>query len=70
MTEYAQWKRQIEELKAQAERAADVFDYARAVTILETVPSKHRDNARLADWTRNRDRLADCGGKSSPAGRR
>jgi formylglycine-generating enzyme required for sulfatase activity len=58
VTEYAQWKQQVEELKAQAARAADVFDYTRAVAILEKVPSKHRSDAPLADWKEKRDRLA------------
>ena len=58
VTEYARWKQQVEEMNAQAQHAADEFDYARAAAILENVPSKHRDNERLADWTRKRDRLA------------
>src|SRR5207302_1641748 len=57
VTEYAKWKQQVEELKAQSERAADLYDFARAVQILENVPTKHRDNARLAEWTQKRDRL-------------
>jgi eukaryotic-like serine/threonine-protein kinase len=59
VTDYDRWKKQIEERKAQAARAAKVFDYARAVAILEAVPSNHRDNALLADWTGKRDRLAE-----------
>ncbi len=53
VTEYAHWKQQIEELKTQAERAAECLTTPGPSTILETVPSKHRDNARLADWTAN-----------------
>jgi hypothetical protein len=52
-------QRQIEELKAQAQRAADVLDYAQAAAILERVPSKHRNEAHLTDWMRKRDRLAE-----------
>ncbi len=58
VTEYAQWKKQVEELKAQAE-TADVFDFARAVAILAKVPAKQRDHKLLADWTQNRDRLKE-----------
>lgn len=53
----------MDELKAQSLRAAAIFDYARAVAILEQVPAKHRDNALLADWTRKRDRLAALWGQ-------
>jgi len=62
VTDYARWKQQVEELKAQSLRAADIYDYARAVAILEQVPAKHRDNALLAEWTRKRDRLAELWG--------
>jgi formylglycine-generating enzyme required for sulfatase activity len=63
VTDYAQWKKQVDELKAQAGRAADVFNFAQAVAILEKVPAKHRDNELLADWTRKRDRLAELWGR-------
>ena len=59
VTEYAQWKKQVEELKTQADHAADVFDFARALAILTKVPAKQRNDKLLADWTRNRDRLKE-----------
>jgi serine/threonine protein kinase len=63
VTDYGKWKQQVEELKAQSLRAADLFDFARAVALLEQVPAKHRDNALLAEWTHKRDRLAELWGQ-------
>jgi len=57
-TQYAQWKKEIDETKAQSQRAANVYDYARAVALLENVPGKHRDEELLQEWTAKRDRLA------------
>jgi formylglycine-generating enzyme required for sulfatase activity/serine/threonine protein kinase len=62
-TEYALWKQQIDNLTGEAQRAADSFDYVRAVAILETVPSRQRDIQQVADLILKRDRLAELWGQ-------
>lgn len=58
VADHIRWSKQIEDLKQQAERAAGQYDFARAVALLEKVPSVRRDETRLADWTSKRERLA------------
>jgi len=63
VTEFAAWRAQVAEVAAQAERAADVFDYGRAVTLYAGVPAKRRDEGQLTQWTAKRDRLAAVWGE-------
>ena len=63
VTQFAAWKAQVEELWAQAEGAADVFDYARAVELYAGLPAKQRDESKLSGWTTRRDRLGRVWGE-------